>query len=287
MTTYADYEAIVKAYDEDKLATCSSLYFWAFLKLNKPLKDLHILDAGCRTGKYALAMLEAGVGHVTLMDGHHSFLEKAKEKCKTYIDSGHASPKLHSIPKLPFEEGIFDCVMYNNTFHRHALTHSKYSYFQTVILEARRVLKPGGLLLLNMTFPNQYQQGYWYFHLARNVMQFFAENQLTQDETIDMLKSSMLQDPQILVETTALYLPKELYFDPEGPLNERVSRADSFWTKLSNAEKAEIGKKVLSMRKAGAMRRFMKDNDKDRTKVGQISLVLASKRMETVSTPLW
>ncbi|XP_064635507.1 uncharacterized protein LOC135492793 [Lineus longissimus] len=287
MTTYAEYQAIAKAYDEDKLATCSSLYFWVFLRLNKPLKDLHVLDAGCRTGKYALAMLEAGVGHVTLMDEHHIFLEKAMERCQAYLDSGRATATLCSLPKLPYEEGTFDCVMVNNTFHRNPLKHSKHSYFQTVVLEARKALKPGGLLLINMTFPNQYQHGYWYFHLAQNAMKFFVENQLTQDETLEMLKSSMLIDSQIVVDTTALYIPEDLYFDPNGPLNERVSGADSFWDKLTDSEKGKIEKKIRRMRKAGTMRDYIRMKDMDRTKVGQVSLVLASKRLETEAAPLW
>jgi predicted RNA methylase len=67
MSNYAEYESLSNAYDNGRSAVGSEWYVASFLtKLEAPLTELHVLDAGCGTGNYARALLDAGVSKVGL-----------------------------------------------------------------------------------------------------------------------------------------------------------------------------------------------------------------------------
>ena len=77
-------------------------------------QDLHVLDAGCGTGNYAKALIEFGVGKITLLDASKDMLAVAKEKLKAEIDSGIVDKVVEAkMPPLPFEDGSFDVVLFS------------------------------------------------------------------------------------------------------------------------------------------------------------------------------
>lgn len=77
-------------------------------------QDLHVLDAGCGTGNYAKALLDFGVGSVTLLDASRGMLDKAREKLADEIASGRVKEVVETaMPPLPFPDASFDVVMFN------------------------------------------------------------------------------------------------------------------------------------------------------------------------------
>ena len=73
-----------------------------------------MLDAGCGTGNYAKALIDFGVGKITLMDGSPHMLEKAKEKLKDEIDKKVVDQVIEAkMPPLPFADGSFDVVLFS------------------------------------------------------------------------------------------------------------------------------------------------------------------------------
>ena len=73
-----------------------------------------MLDAGCGTGNYAKALVELGVGKITLLDASKDMLEVAKEKLKDEIEKGIIDKVIEDkMPPLPFEDGSFDVVLFS------------------------------------------------------------------------------------------------------------------------------------------------------------------------------
>ena len=71
------------------------------------------MDAGCGTGNYSKVMLEAGVGKVHMIDGSEGMLNQSKTKLHKYIESKKILDiKKHFLPTLPFEDNMFDVVMF-------------------------------------------------------------------------------------------------------------------------------------------------------------------------------
>ena len=87
---------------------------------------MSVLDAGCGTGNYALGLLDAGLGHITMMDGSDGMLKTAHMKTANY--QSIAEYRLARLPQLPFPDESFDVVMFNQvgrSTHRHFRNLSK------------------------------------------------------------------------------------------------------------------------------------------------------------------
>ena len=72
------------------------------------------MDAGCGTGNYAKALIELGVGKITLLDACSKMLSVAKDKLKDAIDKKIIDQVVEAkLPSIPFEDGSFDMVLYS------------------------------------------------------------------------------------------------------------------------------------------------------------------------------
>ena len=77
-------------------------------------QDIHVLDAGCGSGQYAKVLVDMGVGKISLLDASTEMLNIAKDKLKDAIQHNIVDACVEAVlPDLPFEDGIFDAVMYN------------------------------------------------------------------------------------------------------------------------------------------------------------------------------
>jgi SAM-dependent methyltransferase len=105
------------------------IYALKFLKLSTTDK---LLDVGCGTGLFA-SMAKAKGAHVTGIDASEKLIEQAKERAPsiTFITG--------EMEELPFAGNSFTIVCGFNSFQYAANT-------KNALIEARRVLKPGGKL---------------------------------------------------------------------------------------------------------------------------------------------
>lgn len=105
--------------------------------LDRPIR---VLDIGCGTGLFAArvreAMPRARVTGVDLVDG---MLQKGRERWRKLSET--AAPVQGDSERLPFDSGAFDVVTCANSFHH-------YPHQDRAVAEMRRVLKPGGRLIL-------------------------------------------------------------------------------------------------------------------------------------------
>ena len=89
-----------------------SVFKFKILKYSN-FQDIHILDAGCGTGQYTKALLDLGIGRFTLLDASAEMLEVAREKLADATkDNAIANVVQAVLPELPFENGVFDAVMF-------------------------------------------------------------------------------------------------------------------------------------------------------------------------------
>ena len=139
------YEEIADEYDEripgitenDKRFTETEQ---AFL-LSKITPSDHVLDMGCGTGRFTIPMAQI-VARVTGLDMSAAMLMKAREKADQLgltIDFREGD-----MAHLPFEDHSFDVIVCML-----ALMHIPLENRQRVFLEASRVLKPGGRMVIS------------------------------------------------------------------------------------------------------------------------------------------
>jgi len=104
---------------------------------NRPIR---VLDVGCGTGVFAArirgALPNAQVFGIDLVAG---MLAKGSDRWKRHADG--VFPVQADSERLPFARGTFDVVTCANSFHH-------YPHQDRALEEMRRVLKPGGRLML-------------------------------------------------------------------------------------------------------------------------------------------
>ena len=105
----------------------------------KELPYESLLDVGCGTGFLMELLIKQRPAHYCGADLSDEMIRVAKEK---RIDG--AEFVVSSADKLPYPDETFDIVTCSQSFHH-------YPYPEKAMLEAKRVLKPGGLYILSDT----------------------------------------------------------------------------------------------------------------------------------------
>lgn len=107
------------------------------------IKNKKVLDSACGEG-YGSSLLAQEAGCVVGLDLDEEVIKKAGQKYGNEKLSFHAG----SIEKLPFEDASFDAVVSYET-----IEHVPAEIQKNFLSEIRRVLKPGGMLI--MSTPNK------------------------------------------------------------------------------------------------------------------------------------
>jgi ubiquinone/menaquinone biosynthesis C-methylase UbiE len=103
-------------------------------------RPIRMLDVGCGTGLFASAVRRAlPEVRVVGIDLVAEMLAKGESRWRMH--SGHVFPVLGDSERLPFSSASFDIVTCANSFHH-------YPRQDRAVAEMRRVLKPGGRLMI-------------------------------------------------------------------------------------------------------------------------------------------
>lgn len=193
-----------------------------FTKILNPDKEDAVLDLCCGQGRHVLELASRGYNKVIGLDRSHYLINRAR---KLNRQSGkEITFKEGDARKVPFPVDNFDFVI---------IAGNSFGYFESlnddlkVLQEVRRVLKPNGKLLIDVTDGNfmkeNFQPRSWewidskYFvcrerslsenkdrlisrevitHIKKGVIadQFYAERLYTQESLIDLIKTAQFDD---------------------------------------------------------------------------------------------
>ncbi len=145
----AEFEAWAESYDQHFLnfflfrpsyrVFLEELYRWR----GCDGEPYDVLDVGCGSGTYItlLAKTPLPVGRLVALDYAEGMCRVARDKvgaegCTKAVRFVNADSE-----HLPFHDGAFDVITCSNSFHH-------YPHQQAVIRDMRRVLRPGGRLML-------------------------------------------------------------------------------------------------------------------------------------------
>ena len=157
MSKFENYTNTSENYDLTRQPVGLELIFGALACGSRILGDQIVLDAGCGTGNY-LAALASKVARVEGVELNLGMLETARTKT---ADLSKLRLQQGSILELPIEDGSCDGVVVNYVLH-HLEDGSDLDFAATrsAVAECCRVLAPGGTLIIQTCYPEQYRQGY-------------------------------------------------------------------------------------------------------------------------------
>ncbi len=154
------YDSFAERYSAANESNLSNGYYErpAMIKLAGDVNGRRILDAGCGSGPLSAALRERGA-IVTAFDSSPAMVKLAERRLGedvTLLVADLSEP-------LPFADGAFDDVVVSLVLHY-------LKDWTAPLAELRRVLRPGGRLLLSVKHPVAYpvvNPGGDYFALAR------------------------------------------------------------------------------------------------------------------------
>lgn len=154
-TSYENYSSASLNYDTGR-APLGLKQMVDAIKKYGPEETKAVADIGCGTGNYLVAMkdiYESGVG----VDINGGMLEAFDKKIEAQGLKGKLKTVLASGSELPFEENSFDAVIACLTIHHHGSDENKLKFLS----EVRRILKPGGVFVLNHNADVHFSS-FWY-----------------------------------------------------------------------------------------------------------------------------
>lgn len=273
MSTYEDYGRTSADYDATRVAVGIEVVLGTLQTADIAPASAHVLDAGCGTGAYAAA-LAPRLGQMTLVDASEAMLAQAEAKlaglevtCPYEVHKGE-------LQDLPFVDGTFDAVVVNQVLHHLGDEEGgAWAGHRAVLAELARVLRPGGVLIVNTCSQTQLRRAYWYYALVPVA----AEALRRRYAGLDGLEAAM--DVAGLVPT-GRFVPGAViqgpsYFDGRSVLDASWRNGDSTWSLASDGELLAALDRVQAMDEAGTLDAFVAEHDRLRADIGQVTFVTA------------
>ncbi len=166
--TASDYDSFANAYSTDNESSLFNAYYErpAMLHLAGDVSGRRILDAGCGSGPLAAALRDTGA-FVTGFDASAAMVDLARQRLGAHADLHVADLGA----PLPFSDAEFDDVVASLVLHY-------LEDWASPLSELRRVLKPGGRLILSVNHPSVYA-------IVYPEADYFALTRYSEDYTFD------------------------------------------------------------------------------------------------------
>lgn len=117
------------------------------LKNLAPITRPAILDVGCGTGELLSQLVAQSYDSLAGLDLAPNMVGVAREKLGNTVEL-----RIGDAEAIPWDSGTFDCVLCTLSLHH-------YPHPERALAEMRRVLRPGGLLILaDVTMPTPLRQ---------------------------------------------------------------------------------------------------------------------------------
>lgn len=211
------YDSFAQSYSRDNESGLFNAHYErpAMIELAGDVHGRRVLDAGCGSGALSLALRAKGA-LVTGFDSSPVMVELARQRLGEDADLQVADISL----PLPFADGAFDDVVVSLVLH----------YLQdwtAPLSELRRVLKPGGRLLLSVNHPRilessdpsadyfsvtQYSDEYTFADGQSAVLTFWHRplHAMTDAFTEAGFRIAVISEPPFLPDTPRELLPPDL-----------------------------------------------------------------------------
>jgi ubiquinone/menaquinone biosynthesis C-methylase UbiE len=273
VSTYEDYADASGHYDSTRIAVGHEVILGHLAAGPVPLADIALLDAGCGTGNYAAA-LAPHVGSLALVDASEQMLALATAKLAATPGAPAVTARTGTLQGLPFDDGSFDAVITNQVLH-HLESESEAGWPEhaEVFAEYARVLRPGGVLVVNTCSHEQVRHGYWAFSLIPIGTEELVRRYAPLGVLEDLARDNGLASAGRFVAVDAT-IQGDAYFDAAGPLSESWRRSDSTWSLSPPAEIDAMIATVTGLCERGELEAYLADHDARRLDIGQTTFVV-------------
>jgi SAM-dependent methyltransferase len=216
------------------------------------------------------------VSSVSLVDASDGMLRVAEAK----LVGRAAELRQGVLQALPFDDDSFDAVMTNQVLHHIGDEQGgDWPEHRRVFAEYARVLRPGGVLVVNTSSTEQLRDGFWYYDLIPQAADVLRRRYAPLSVLADLAEANGLTVTGQFVPIDAV-LQGPSYFDGAGPLSEAWRRGDSSWSLVDDAEMAAMAEQVTTRRDRGELDAYVAETDARRRSIGQVTFVVARRAVD-------
>ncbi len=274
MSRYEDYGAVAPAYDETRVAIGVEILRDCLALAQTSLGDMRLLDAGCGSGAYAAALLPH-VGRIEAVDLNPGMLAVARVKLADAEAQGRIAFHRAGIEALPFADASMDGAMINQVLHHlEDGEDGAWPVHVAAIAEMHRVLRPGGVLVVNVCTHRQLRDGFWYYDLIPEARDACLRRHIPAEYLAGLLAGAGFQSRGSKVPVDEV-MQGVAYFDVTGPMREAWRKGDSIWALATPEQTARAEAQVREMQSAGTLDAWFRERDARRLDVGQFTFFAA------------
>ena len=276
MSHFENYQHVSRFYDNTRTAVGVDIIRNQLQNSELPINKQLLVDAGCGTGQYSAALVK-NVRKIEAIDLNAGMLKIAKDKMKLEEKNGLINFYISSIDSLPLDDNTADAVMINQVLH-HLPDNSTsgWANHEKVFREFWRVLKSGGMLIINSCSPEQIECGFWFYNLIPEAMQKMTLKVIHLSDLNNLLKNCGFSNTVQEVNMD-LVLQSDAYFYADGIFNADWRSGDSIWSLVPEKILAKVLKKAFKMHKDGKLEAYLKHHDQNRKTTGQVTFSISRK----------
>ena len=276
MSHFENYQHVSRLYDNTRTAVGVDIIRNQLQNSELPINKQLLVDAGCGTGQYSAALVK-NVRKIEAIDLNAGMLKIAKDKMKLEEKNGLINFYISSIDSLPLDDDTADAVMINQVLH-HLPDNSTsgWANHEKVFREFWRVLKSGGMLIINSCSPEQIECGFWFYNLIPEAKQKMTQKVINLSDLNNLLKNCGFSNTVQEVNMD-LVLQSDAYFYADGIFNADWRSGDSIWSLVPEEILSIVLKKALEMHKNGKLEAYLKHHDQNRKTTGQVTFSISRK----------
>lgn len=272
MSSYADYAEAAKHYDETRIPVGIEIIVGCLAHAHKPLNELTLLDGGCGTGSYAQTLLKH-VRCIEAIDSNREMLAVAAAKLADAKRQGRINFHHASLHDLPLPRESVDAVMVNQVLHHLPDSAEQgWSQLDRVLAEFARVLKAGGVLVINVCSHEQLLRGWWYCDLIPDAIRDMQARHVPLDELERMMDRHGFSCRGRFVPLDGV-LQGERYFWGLGPTDEGWRASDSLWALVDEVKLERVQRQLQELDDRGELEQFVMQKDAHRRQIGQVTFM--------------
>jgi len=242
---------------------------------SKPLHEQSLLDVGCGTGTF-LSAVKDKVGKVAGLEYNDGMIEQAKALLGAGVHLVQGSGD-----SLPFDDASFDVCTVNQVIH-HYPHDDNYAFCLRSFQEIYRVLKPGGVFVLNTSTPEQQRDAFWWLSLFPKTSEAICARFPPLEVLKEQMKASKFEfsadSVTVPLHRSLMADDKYLQHGVKSGFMADYRAGDSSWSMAENFGELEDGlKRLQGMVDVASADSWLEGREALRKSMGQATFVTVRK----------